>query len=346
MPALRNAFTRARTRLSPTRARTRSMRGGCEISAGAGFDVALHDPLVFLGREVAHLGYRVMGPAAGAEPVGTREEIRLKNRLQRQFQGRLHDPAGDRRDPQAAQLAAGLGDHPLPHRHGLETAVFELRPQYAEELPGPGPQRDGRRRAPVHPGRARALVAPHPVPGHQQEAGIGNEVEQVAEPAMRIITGPTVQLGLDLQYPALRLIQGVLQLVGVHRRPPGIPVRQPRTCWPPSPCGRLSRPPRRAVTPATTTGPPPHPTAISRPRACPPPGWLPSGPGGRGWFPRSPRTRSAREAPSSTPAASPRLRRRPSAWPPHRNRNPASELTRRPWTDTSRTAHWPVSTRF
>src|SRR5262245_56009582 len=76
---------------------------------------------------------------------------------------------------------------------------------------------------------------------------------------MRIITSPTVQLGLDLQYPALRLIQGVLQLVGVHRRPPDIPVRQPLTCWPPSPCGRLSRPPRRAVTPATTTGPPPHP---------------------------------------------------------------------------------------
>jgi hypothetical protein len=31
--------------------------------------------------------------------------------------------------------------------------------------------------------------------------------------------------------------------------------------------------------------------------------------------------------PSSTPAASPRLRRRPSPWPPHRHRNPASELT-------------------
>jgi putative transposase len=37
-----------------------------------------------------------------------------------------------------------------------------------------------------------------------------------------------------------------------------------------------------------------------------------------GRFPRSPSNRSAREAPSSTPAASPRLRRRPSPWPPHR----------------------------
>jgi len=36
------------------------------------------------------------------------------------------------------------------------------------------------------------------------------------------------------------------------------------------------------------------------------------------WFPRSPCDRSVREAPSSTPAASPRLRRRLSSWPPHR----------------------------
>jgi len=31
-------------------------------------------------------------------------------------------------------------------------------------------------------------------------------------------------------------------------------------------------------------------------------------------------TRSTREMPSSTPTASPRLRRRPSTWPPHRHR--------------------------
>jgi hypothetical protein len=37
------------------------------------------------------------------------------------------------------------------------------------------------------------------------------------------------------------------------RIPPGI--RSSFTAWPPSPCGRLSRPPWRGVTPATTTGP-------------------------------------------------------------------------------------------
>jgi hypothetical protein len=37
---------------------------------------------------------------------------------------------------------------------------------------------------------------------------------------MRIIAGPTVQLGLDLQYPALRQIEGVLKIriTGIHRR--------------------------------------------------------------------------------------------------------------------------------
>lgn len=48
-----------------------------------------------------------------------------------------------------------------------------------------------------------------------------------------------------------------------------------------------------------------------------------------GWFPRSPRDRSIREAPSCTPAASPRLRRRLSPWPPRRRNYPASELTSR-----------------
>jgi hypothetical protein len=74
---------------------------------------------------------------------------------------------------------------------------------------------------------------------------------QIIEPATGITAGPTVQLGLDPQYPALRLIQGFVQLVGIHRRPPGIPATSPPTCRPPSPCACLSHA-------RTTTGPPPH----------------------------------------------------------------------------------------
>src|SRR3954468_420715 len=134
----------------------------------------------------------------------------------------------------------------------------------------------------VHSGGASTLVAPHPIPGDQQERRIGDEVEQIIEPAMRIITGPTVQFGLDLPYPTLRPKQYELRFIGVHQRPPGIPASFLPTCWPPSPCTRLSRA-------RTTTGPPPRPTAIGRQRTCPPPDRLPGGEGDRGRFPRSPR---------------------------------------------------------
>src|SRR6266496_584762 len=47
-----------------------------------------------------------------------------------------------------------------------------------------------------------------------------------------------------------------------------------------------------------------------------------------GAFPTFTRHRSTRSVASSTPTASPRLRRSPSAWPPHRRLHSASELTR------------------
>src|SRR5204862_2988847 len=119
-------------------------------------------------------------------------------------------------------------------------------------------------------GGASTLVAPHPIPGDQKERRIGDEVEQIIEPAMRIITGPTVQFGLDLPYPTLRPNQRELRFIGVHQRPPGIPASFLPTCWPPSPCTRLSRA-------RTTTGPPPHRVAIGRQRTCPPPERIPEG---------------------------------------------------------------------
>jgi hypothetical protein len=89
-----------------------------------GLDVSLNDPLVGAGGEVAHLGHRVVDPAHRTEPVGTREKVRLEHRLQHQLQGRLDHPVADGSDPQATQLAVRLGDHPLPYRLGLETAVL------------------------------------------------------------------------------------------------------------------------------------------------------------------------------------------------------------------------------
>lgn len=45
----------------------------------------------------------------------------------------------------------------------------------------------------------------------------------------------------------------------------------PRAHWTPSPCGRLSRPPRWVVTPTTTTSPPPRPDGNGGRCACPEP---------------------------------------------------------------------------
>jgi hypothetical protein len=149
-----------------------------------------------------------------------------------------------------------------------------------------------------------------------------------------------VQLGLDLPYPSLGAQQHQLRIVGIHQRPPGIPVSSLPTCWSPSPCARLSRA-------RTTTGPPPRPTATGRQRTCPPAGPAARRGGRPGTVPTFTWNRSMREAPASTPTASPRLRRRPSAWPPHRTHKPASELihlvlTRR----GSCAAHRPLSVRF
>ena len=82
-----------------------------------------------------------------------------------------------------------------------------------------------------------------------------------------------MQLGLDPQYPAVRLGQGGRQLAGVHQRAPGLPALRLRTRCRPSPCGRLSRP-------RTTTAAPPRPGATSGRRTCPPPTWPARGAGG------------------------------------------------------------------
>ena len=50
-----------------------------------------------------------------------------------------------------------------------------------------------------------------------------DKVEQIIEPAIRIIASPLVQLGLDLQYPQPSRISVRPQLTDIHRRTPDIP---------------------------------------------------------------------------------------------------------------------------
>jgi hypothetical protein len=220
----------------------------------------------------------------------------LEDRLEDQLQAGLHDPVRRCRDPQRTQLAVRLGDHPLPHRQRRELARLELLSQPGEERRLT--EHDGARSHSIDSGGSCTSTAPHPIPRHREERGIGDEVEQVIEPSTSIVDSPLVQLGLDLQYSQLGLNEARPRRVGVHRRPPGIPATVLRTRWVPSPCTRLSRA-------RTTTGPPPRPGVISRRWTCPPTSWLLAGEGNPETVPTFTMYRSTGSAPSSAPAASP-----------------------------------------
>ena len=138
---------------------------------------------------------------------------------------------------------------------------------------------------------------------------------------MRIITSPLVQLGLNFQYPPLGPVQSRLsRCVGIHPRPPGIPLSSLLTCWSPSPCARLSRA-------RTTTRPPPHPTRSADDVPIPPTRMDSRQREPCGMVPVFTANRLISVASSCAPATSPRVRRSPSSQPPHRHRKPATEST-------------------
>ena len=273
----------------------------------ARFDVPLQHPLIGVGGVEEDLLDGVLSPAPGAEAVGTRLEIRLKDRLQHQLEGSLHGPVTRGRDAKPAKLPRLLADQLLPHGQRNELPGLQI-------LTKPGQERvraedDGARFHPIHPGRPCPSVSPHPVPRHHQERGIGDKVEQVIEPTSRIVDRPLVQLGLDPQYPPLGLIEVGPRRASIHQRPPDLPVPASRTRWVPSPCGRFSQP-------RTTTDPPPHTRVISRRRALPRPAWTASRKATQARFPRSPLTGRRDRCPAFPLQACPRLRRSPSSWPP------------------------------
>ena len=258
------------------------------------------------------LSDRVMRPPIGPEPIRARLEVRLENRLQHQFQSGLDDPVGDGGNPQLAHL-------PDPPGFGIlrcRTGSGRNAPAFTEAAgrPGtPGPRCAPRRRRPS--GRRRRECAPpvarDPVARHDQRRRIMHEVEQVIEPAARIGRRPTVKLGLHLRYPRPG------PTGPLRRAPPfsgasfGIAASFPsRYRCRPSPCAGLS--PARS-----TTAAPPHParSAVGAPipatgLACPPPGSRDR------VVPMFTVIRSTKEEPDCVPAASPRVRRSPSPWPP------------------------------
>ena len=158
----------------------------------------------------------------------------------------------------------------------------------------------------VHARRHRTPVARDPDERHRQRRRVTHEIEQVIEPAAWISRRPTVQFGLHARYPLERARPGQLQRGAAIRRRifrhynPSCPNR----CRP-FPCDRPSRP-------RSTTATPPHPRSTvdgGRPRTVP----------------VFTAVHSIEEEPDSAPAASPCLRRRPSARTPRSRASPTPE---------------------
>ena len=148
-------------------------------------------------------------------------------------------------------------------------------------------------------------------PGHR-------EVVDVIETAARISRRPLVQFRLHRVYPELGRVTVGPRSANIHQRPPHS-ASSLRTRWGPSPCTQLS-------CARTTTTPPSHPGSIRRQRAFPPDSRTLTGLGTAGMVPTFTVNRSTGVVPSYAPAASPRLRRRLSPWPPHRRPNSVEEF--------------------
>src|ERR1019366_6767540 len=224
-----------------------------------------------------------MRPTFRAETVATRLEVRLEDRLEHQQQGCLGNPVSCGGGNQSPGLASFLRYELLPHGQRREPLGLEIISQPGQQMLA---EYDGARLHPIHTSSSCPPVPLHPLPGHNQESGIVDQVEQVHKSTVRVVESPLVQLGLHLLYPPPRLIRGRPRRAGVHQRPPDIAIPALRSCCPPSPCARLSRA-------RTTTRTPPHPRANSRRWTCPTPPWLGGGEGSPEMVPTFTMSRSA-----------------------------------------------------
>ena len=183
-------------------------------------DVRVQHPPVTPGAEVVNLGDRVVCPPAGPEPIRARQEIRLEDWFQDQFQRRLDDPVRNRGNAQLADLPrpARLGDLPFPYRQRPERAVLEGDPQIVQEPGDPDLFLNVGDREAIDAGSGGTPVTRDPAERRDQRRRVVHEVEQVIEPAAWIGHRPTVKLGLHLRYPRPRPRRSQARSVAIQRR--------------------------------------------------------------------------------------------------------------------------------
>jgi hypothetical protein len=187
----------------------------------AGFDVRLEHPSIIDGLrgEVVDFGNCVLRPAVRAEPIRARLEIRLEDGLEHQFQACLDHPVGDSGNPEFPEFPGiTFRNQHLPHFVRPEPARFQRVPDLIQESHDPDRGFDPGRCGLVDSCGPGALIGGHALPRGHQERRVADEVEQVTEPAIRVLDRPAVQLGLHPPYhDAGREIIRPGHGTGIHR---------------------------------------------------------------------------------------------------------------------------------
>ena len=93
----------------------------------ARLDICVQHPAITLGAEQVNLGDRVVCAPLGPEPIGDRHEVGLEDRFQHQFQRRLDNPVGHRRNP----------DRCDEHLDSIHPGQVLLEDRWNWEMPSP-----------------------------------------------------------------------------------------------------------------------------------------------------------------------------------------------------------------
>jgi hypothetical protein len=196
IPDFRNAFTKASTRLSLTRCRTRS------DPVKARLDIGIQDPPVAHSAVVVDIGDGVVCSPVGPKPVRDRFEVCLEDGFQHYFQRCLDDPIRHCRYPEPTQLARRLRDHPFPHRQRHKLPCLQLVVDLTQKRFHSARARpeavDG---STIHPGvRAPRLPATR-ANASCNVAGSYTKLYKSSNRPVTVSHRPPVQFGLHPPYP-------------------------------------------------------------------------------------------------------------------------------------------------
>ncbi len=187
-----------------------------------GFDIGFQDPVIGSepGRQVVDLGDRVLRAPVRAKPIRARQEIRLENGFEYQFQTGLDHPICDSGNSKFSELPRrSFRDHHLPHLDRPELARLQRVPDMAQEHLDPDPGLDPDYRGSIDTRSSGPGVAGHPLPRVYQKRRVIDEVVQVTEPAGVVFSRPTMQFRLHPPYRVVRRTGVRAPLgAGIHRR--------------------------------------------------------------------------------------------------------------------------------